>query len=415
MLRKKTLAPHEWNQIQHLIPGAEPLFQPAQRDPHSDSVRAMIPVSEPSLKGNELRYVTECLESSWISSAGPFVNRFEAGFAAAAGCEFGVACCSGTTALHLALAALGIGPGDEVLLPTFTMVATASAVHYVGATPVLIDAEPVTWNLDVSMVEAKVTPRTKAIIVVHTYGHPVDMDAVMLIARRHNLYVVEDAAEAHGADYRGRPVGSLGDVACFSFYANKIITTGEGGMVTSNNREIAATARRLRDHAFSDERHFWHQYLGFSYRMTGLQAAVGLAQTERLSELVEQRRTNAALYRKFLSGVPGLSLPQELPGIKSVFWMYGVVIEDDFGCSRDDLRHLLAKDGIETRSFFVPIHLQPVHFTHYDPTLYPVADALCQRGLYLPSSAALTEAEIRYVAEAVKAAGTGNAASGKRA
>ncbi len=408
MLREKTLAPHEWNQIQHLIPGAEPILQPAESGRHPEGVRAVIPVSEPSLKGNELRYVTECVESNWISSAGPFVKRFEEQFAAAAGCEFGVACCSGTTALHLALAALGIGPGDEVLLPTFTMVATASAVHYVGATAVLIDAEPETWNLDVGQIEAKITPRTKAIIVVHTYGHPADMDAVMAIARRHNLYVVEDAAEAHGAQYQGRPVGSLGDVACFSFYANKIITTGEGGMVTSNNREIAAMARRLRDHAFSDERHFWHQYRGFSYRMTSLQAAIGLAQTERLGELVEQRRNNAALYRECLNGVPGLSLPQERPGIRNVFWMYGLMIEDDFGCSRDELRHRLAADGIETRSFFVPIHLQPVHFTQYDAHLYPVSDALCQKGMYLPSSSALTEAEIRYVAHAVKAASTAN-------
>jgi perosamine synthetase len=299
-----------------------------------------------------------------------------------------------------------------VILPTFTMVATASAVHYVGATAVLVDAEPETWNLDVAQIEAKITPRTKAIIVVHTYGHPADMDAVMAIASRHHLYVVEDAAEAHGAEYQGRPVGSLGDVACFSFYANKIITTGEGGMVTSNNRDIAATARRLRDHAFSDERHFWHQYRGFSYRMTSLQAAVGVAQTERLGELVQQRRTNAALYRECLGGVPGLVLPQERPGIKNVFWMYGLMIEDDFGCSRDVLRHLLAGNGIETRSFFVPIHLQPVHFTHYDANLYPVADALCRKGMYLPSSATLTDAEIRYVADAVRAAG---AAAGRRA
>lgn len=404
MLQEKTLAPHEWNQIQHLIPGAEPILQPSENGRHPEGVRAIIPVSEPSLKGNELRYVTECVESNWISSAGPFVKRFEEQFAAAAGCEFGVSCSSGTTALHLALAALGIGQGDEVLLPTFTMVATASAVHYVGATAVLIDAEPVTWNLDVAQIEAKITSRTKAIIVVHTYGHPANMDTVMAIARRHHLHVVEDAAEAHGAEYQGRPVGSLGDVACFSFYANKIITTGEGGMVTSNNRKIALTARRLRDHAFSDERHFWHQYRGFSYRMTSLQAAVGLAQTERLHELVEQRRNNAALYRECLRNVPGLSLPQERPGIKSVFWMYGVLVEDDFACSRDDLRQRLARDGIETRSFFVPIHLQPVHFTHYDANLYPVADALCQKGMYLPSSAGLTEAEIRYVAAAVTAA-----------
>jgi len=405
MLREKTLAPHEWDQIQHLVPGAEPHLQPAEPHHRPPGVRPIIPVSEPSLTGNELRYVAECVESNWISSAGPFVRRFEEQFATAVGCQHGVSCCSGTTALHLAMAALGIGPGDEVLLPTFTMIATASAVHYVGATPVLIDAEPVTCNMDVAQIEARITSRTKAIIVVHTYGHPADMDSIMDIARRHHLYVVEDAAEAHGAEYHGRPVGSLGDVACFSFYANKIITTGEGGMVTSNNREIAATARRLRDHAFSDERHFWHQYRGFSYRMTSLQAAVGVAQTERLAELVAQRRAMAALYRNCLQHVPGLTLPGELPGVKSVFWMYGLLIESDFGCRRDELRDRLARIGIETRTFFVPVHLQPVCFTHYDPSLYPVADALCVKGMYLPSSAGVSEAEIRYIADAVARAG----------
>ncbi len=404
MLREKTLSPHEWDQIRHLIPAAEPVLQPAAGHRRPPGVRAVIPVAEPCLKGNELRYVTECVESNWISSAGPFVRRFEEAFATATRCAFGVSCSSGTTALHLALAALGVGEGDEVIVPTFTMVATVSAVHYVGATAVLVDAEPDTWNLDVRQIEAKITPRTRAIVVVHIYGHPAEMDAIRDIARRHDLYVVEDAAEAHGAEYHGRAVGSLGDVACFSLYANKIITTGEGGMLTTNSREIAATARRLRDHAFSDDRHFWHQYRGFSYRMTGLQAAVGLAQVERLTELAEQRRKNAALYGECLRGVSGLTLPRERPGIRSVFWMYGVLVEDEFGCSRDDLRRLLAADGIETRTFFVPVHLQPVHFTRYDANLYPVADALCRKGLYLPSSAVLTEAEVQYVAEAVRAA-----------
>jgi perosamine synthetase len=402
MLREKTLTPGQWTEIRHLVPGAEPKVQPAVRA--AANVRAVIPVSEPSLDGNERRYLNECVESNWISSAGPFVGRFESRFAEAMGCRFGVACCSGTTALHLALAALGIGPGDEVIVPTFTMVATASAVHYVGATTVLVDSEADTWNLDPAQLESKITPRTRAIVVVHVYGHPADMDAVLDIARRHGLYVIEDAAEAHGASYRGRPVGSLGDVACFSFYANKIITTGEGGMVTTNDPDIARTVRRLRDHAFSDERHFWHEYRGFSYRMTSLQAAIGLAQTERLAELVERRRSNAALYRDRLQGVPGLSMPRERPGVRSVFWMFGVTVEEEFGCSRDELRGRLACVGVETRTFFVPVHLQPVHFTHYNPSLYPVADALCRKGLYLPSSAGLTEAEILCVADAVVAA-----------
>jgi perosamine synthetase len=301
----------------------------------------------------------------------------------------------------LALAALGIGAGDEVIVPTFTMIATAYAVDYLGATPILVDSEPETWNLDVAQIEAKITPRTKAILVVHVYGHPADMDPILAIARRHGLYVVEDAAEAHGAEYHGRTVGALADVACFSFYANKIVTTGEGGMVTTNNRQIAETARCLRDHAFSDERHFWHQYRGYSYRMTNLQAALGLAQTERLEELVAQRCRNACLYQEFLTPVPGLTLPKQLPGVKSVFWMYGLLVEPEFGCGRDELRVRLARQGIETRTFFVPIHLQPVYFTDYSPDMYPVADSLCQKGMYLPSSGALTRDEIQCVANAV--------------
>ncbi|HEX2491951.1 MAG TPA: DegT/DnrJ/EryC1/StrS family aminotransferase, partial [Blastocatellia bacterium] len=322
-------------------------------------------------------------------------------FARACDCEFGVACSNGTVALHLALATLGLGPGDEVIIPTFTMIATANAVSYTGATPVLVDAEPETWNMDVARIEEKITPRTKAIIVVHTYGHPVEMDAVNEIARRRGLHVIEDAAEAHGAEYRGRRAGSLGDAASFSFYANKIITTGEGGMVTTNNAELAEIARRLRDHAFSSERHFWHQYRGFNYRMTNVQAAIGLAQTERLPELVERRRRNARIYTETLSHARGLTLPRELPGATNVFWMYGVLVEEEFGCSRDELRRCLAQHGIETRTFFIPIHFQPIYFAQSKGQRYPVAETLCQKGMYLPSGAGLTENDIRFVAEAV--------------
>jgi perosamine synthetase len=401
MLQTTTLAPADWDQIRHLIPRADPVLHPAERTGPWAGVRPIIPVSEPRLDGNELRYVTECVESNWISSAGPFVRRFEERFAAAAGCAFGVSCASGTTALHLAVAALGIDAGDEVIVPTFTMVATASAVHYVGATPVFVDADEDTWNMNVGRIEAAITPRTKAIIVVHTYGHPADMDPILAIAARHRLFVIEDAAEAHGARYHGRPVGSLADVACFSFYANKIITTGEGGMVTTNNPELATTARRLRDHAFGDTRHFWHEWHGFSYRMTSLQAAIGLAQTERLDDLAERRRTTAALYQTLLQDVPGLVLPRERPGVMSVFWMYGLLVEDAVGCSRDELRTRLACNGIETRTFFVPLHLQPVYFMPYDPARFPIADALCRTGMYLPSSAGLSDQDIRCVAQAV--------------
>lgn len=402
MIEKSVISEEDLSPIRHLIPDPDPkLESPIRRiSPEEESAR-IIPVADTLLDGNELRYLTECVQSNWISSIGPFVRRFEREFAQACGCEFGVACANGTVALHLALATLGIGPGDEVIIPTFTMIATANAVSYTGATPTLVDAEPETWNLDVSRIEEKITPRTKAIIVVHTYGHPVEMDAVNEIARRHGLYVIEDAAEAHGAEYHSRRAGSLGDVASFSFYANKIITTGEGGMVTTNNAELAELARRLRDHAFSSERHFWHQYRGFNYRMTNMQAAIGLAQTERLAQLVERRRRNAQVYTEILSRVPGLTLPRERQGSKNVFWMYGILVGDDFGCSRDELRRRLAQQGIETRTFFIPIHFQPIYFAQFKGQRYPVSETLCHRGMYLPSGAGLTEADVRFVAEAV--------------
>jgi perosamine synthetase len=402
MIEKSIISEEDLSTFRHLIPGPDPKLEaPIRRlSPDEESSR-VIPVADTLLDGNELRYLTECVQSNWISSIGPFVREFEREFAKACDCEFGVACANGTVALHLALATLGLGPGDEVIIPTFTMIATANAVSYTGATPVLVDAEPQTWNMDVSRLEEKITPRAKAIVVVHTYGHPVEMDAVNEIAKRRGLSVIEDAAEAHGAEYRGRRAGSLGDAASFSFYANKIITTGEGGMLTTNNAELAEVARRLRDHAFSSERHFWHQYRGFNYRMTNMQAAIGLAQTERLPELIERRRRNARLYTETLCRVRGLTLPQELPDVKNVFWMYGVTVGEEFGCSRDELRRRLAQQGIETRTFFVPIHFQPIYFAQFKGQRYPVAEALCQNGMYLPSGAGLTEADVRFVAETV--------------
>jgi perosamine synthetase len=402
MIEKSIISEEDLSPIRHLIPGPDPTLEsPIRRiSPDEESAR-VIPVADTLLDGNELRYLTECVRSNWISSIGPFVREFERQFAQACNCEFGVACANGTVALHLALATLGLGPGDEVIIPTFTMIATANAVSYTGATPVLVDAEPGTWNMDVTRLEEKITPRTRAIVVVHTYGHPVEMSAVNEIARRRGLFVIEDAAEAHGAEYHGRRAGSLGDAASFSFYANKIITTGEGGMLTTNNAELAEVARRLRDHAFSTERHFWHQYRGFNYRMTNMQAAIGLAQTERLPELIARRRRNAGLYTEALSRVRGLTMPPELPGVNNVFWMYGILVGEEFGCSRDELRRRLAQQGIETRTFFVPIHFQPVYFALFKGQRYPVAETLCQRGMYLPSGAGLTESDVRFVAEAV--------------
>ena len=390
-----------------MMPGREPTVQvQLRRIPVKQSLgeTSFIPVCEPALEGRELEYVTDAIRTNWISSAGTYIGRFEESFADACEARFGVACTSGTSALHLAMAVLGLGPDDEVIIPTFTMIATPNAVRYTAATSVLVDSEPDTWNLDLNQVADAIGPRTRAIVPVHTYGHPVDMDALNELADEHGVWVVEDAAEAHGARYKGRRVGSLGDAACFSFYGNKIITTGEGGMITTDNEEFAALARNLRDHAFSEERHFWHRFLGFNYRMTNLQAAVGLAQTERLEEYVKARRRNAALYTELLSNVEGVTTPPESVNVESVFWMYGVLIDvEAFGCSRDRLREKLAARGIETRTFFIPIHFQPIYAEQFAGQRFPVAERFCAEGLYLPSASSLTEAQVRYVVDAVSA------------
>jgi perosamine synthetase len=413
MLRPSKITPVDLgDELAAVIPGKDPeLSHPEweftiNRIPvsESDEAHEIIPVCEPTLAGNEAKYVMDCLESNWISSAGKYIPEFEEGFAAECDCKYGVACANGTVALHLGLSALGLGPGDEVVLPTFTMIASINAVAYTGATPVLVDNEPCTWNLDVEQVAAKVTPRTKAIMPVHIYGHPADMDPLMDLADRHGIFVLEDAAEAHGAEYKGRRAGGLGHAGGFSFYANKIITTGEGGMITTNDAKLATLSRNLRDHAFSNERHFWHKYMGFNYRMTNMQAAVGLAQTEQLGAFVDKRRRNAALYTGLLKDIPGIVTPPEAGYAKNVFWMYSILVEDEFGMTRDELRGYLARYGIETRTFFIPMHLQPIYFMEFKGQRYPVSEMLCQRGFYLPSASSLTEPQIRYIAGVIREA-----------
>ncbi len=407
MLKPAELEPEDLGDLAKVIPGRDPELQVRiPRIPVSelDLQTRIIPVCEPTLNGNEAEYVLDCIESNWISSAGKYIPRFEEDFAEACGTRYGVACVNGTVALHLALATLGIGPGDEVILPTFTMIATINAVTYTGATPVLVDSEPVTWNMDLNQVAGKITSRTRVVMPVHTYGHPVDMDPLLELAERHGLYIIEDAAEAHGAEYKGRRAGSLGHAGCFSFYANKVITTGEGGMITTDDPDIAQLASHLRDHAFSDERHFWHKYLGFNYRMTNLQAAVGLAQTEQMESFVRARRANAARYTAALQSIPGIVTPPEAGWAKSVFWMYSILVEDEFGMTRDQLRAYLAEHGIETRTFFIPMHLQPIYYQAFKGQRYPVSEMLCQRGFYLPSASSLTLREIDYITEMVRQA-----------
>ena len=378
--------------IKRILPGREPVLN------HKCKT---IPVSEPMLKGNELKYIARCIKTGWISSLGGYVREFENKFSAYCGVRYGISCSSGTAALHLTLASLGVGKGDEVILPAFTMISTANAVMYQGAVPVLADSQRSTFNIDPDKIEEKISRKTKAIIVVHTYGHPADMDRILKIARRRGIYVIEDAAEAHGAEYKGRKVGSLADAACFSFYGNKIITTGEGGMLVTNNKKAKERSEYLRDLAFSKERHFWHKELGFNYRMSNLQAAVGLAQLENIDQFIKIKRRNAGLYNALLKDTSGISLPKEEDYAKSVYWMYGILVEDEFGISRDELRRRLARVGIETRVFFIPMHLQPI-YTKICKGDFPVAEELCKKGLYLPSGLTLKKKDIAFIARCIK-------------
>lgn len=368
------------------------------------SARRRIAVCEPYLGGRETEYVLDCLRTNWISSAGTYLTKFEETFAHYCGVRHGIATTSGTTALHLALAARGIGPGDEVILPTFTIAACVFAVLYVGAQPVLVDVDPDTWGLRADEVERLIGRRTRALMPVHMYGHPCDMEPLSDLARRHGLWLLEDAAEAHGAKYKGRRCGGLGDAACFSFYANKIVSTGEGGMVVTNDDGFAQRCRSLKNLAFNRERRFLHDAVGFNYRMTNLQAAIGLAQLERIDEYVERRRTNAQFYNRLLADVAGLRLPVERPWARNVYWMYGIVVDDEFGCSRDDLMRGLAERGVETRTFFIPMHEQGLFHQQgmFVGESYPVASKLGRCGLYLPSSTGLSNEEIVYVVEAVR-------------
>ncbi|MFH1333564.1 MAG: DegT/DnrJ/EryC1/StrS family aminotransferase [archaeon] len=363
----------------------------------------MIPVCEPTLNGKELEYATECIKTNWISSNGKYIKEFEEEFAEYCGTKHGIACSNGTIAVHLALAALGISREDEVIVPTFTMIGSVNPVIYCGATPVFVDAEPDTWNINVSKLEEKITKKTKAILPVHIYGHPVDMDPLLELADKYKLTVIEDAAEAHGAEYKGKKVGSLGDMGCFSFYANKIITTGEGGMVVTNNDQLASRLRLLKDQAYGTPR-FIHHEVGFNYRMTNIQAAIGLAQLEQIDTFIEARRDHAHKYNAQLKNVKGITLPTEKDWAKNVYWMYGILIEDSFGISKNETMKKLKDLGIDTRSFFLPMHQQPVYTKMGIPCeTLPISEELFKKGLYLPSSSSLTDEQINTVVEGIKA------------
>src|SRR5215207_1960467 len=366
----------------------------------------MIEVFDPIIGEEEIKAVVAALRRGEISgSFGESIPRFEQEFAAYCGCKYGVAVSSGSTALHIAVAAAGIGAGDEVLISASTNIATALAVVHNGAIPVPVDSEEITWNLNLDLIEDLITERTKAIIPVHLYGHPVDMDRLMEIARRHNLLVIEDCAESHGATCRGRMTGSFGNMACFSFYANKVITTGEGGMVTTNNEQLAERLRLLRNLAFTKPR-FRHEEAGFNFRMTGYQAAMGVAQLAKIDHIVSEKRRVAHTYNEFLRDVDGLQLPHEAEWARNVYWMYAVVVHPEFGISRDQLMTALRAADIDTRTFFCPMNQQPCleKFPGFRAALCPVADGLWENGLYLPSTYSLSEPVIKQIADAVKSA-----------
>jgi len=362
----------------------------------------VIPVSEPRLGGKELEYVKDCIKSNWISSAGKYVARFEEMFAQFCGTSYALATSNGTTALHLALVSLGIGKGDEVIIPDLTFVASANAITYCGATPVLVDVDPITWTIDPSKIEQKISKKTKAIVAVHLYGHPCDMDGIMKIARKYRLKVIEDAAEAHGAEYKGKRVGSIGDIGTFSFYGNKIITTGEGGMVTTNKKHLYEKMKLLRDHAMSEKRRYWHTMVGYNYRMTNIQAAIGVAQMEQIDKFIRIKRRNAKLYNAILKNVKGLTLPVEAKDCKHVYWMYSILIEKEFGISRDKVIARLKEEGIDTRPFFYPMHTLPMY---RDDGPFPVSDTLSRKGLNLPSATTLGKAEIERICKVIKMIG----------
>jgi perosamine synthetase len=348
--------------------------------------------------------VAECLRTGWISSEGRFIELFEQQWAAYCGMHYGVAVSSGTAALEIAVETSGVQPGDEVIMPTFTIISCPMAVVRRGGVPVLVDSDSRTWCMDVSQLEAKVTPRTRAVMPVHIYGHPVDMGPVLDLARRHSLTIIEDAAEAHGAEYKGRKCGALGDLNCFSFYANKIITTGEGGMVLTDHEDHAQHLRSLRNLCFRKERRFYHTELGHNFRLTNVQAAIGLGQFERIEETVERKRRTAAAYIERLEDIGGLQLPVEESWAKNVYWMFGVVVDEATGWDATGFARELVKCGIITRPFFLGVHEQPVfrEMGLFQGERYRISERLARQGLYLPSGPGLTESQIDCVCDAVR-------------
>ncbi len=363
-----------------------------------------IPVNEPLLNGNEKKYLCECIDTGWISSEGPFVKQFEEKMSAAAGRKYGIAVSNGTAALEVAMQAIGIGKDDEVIMPTFTIISCAMAVTKLGAKPVLVDSNIDTWNMQIDEIENKITPKTKAILMVHLYGLPAEINHVLELARKYNLKVIEDAAEMHGQTYYGKPCGSFGDISTFSFYPNKHITTGEGGMVVTDNEALAEKCRMLRNLCFRKDVRYVHDEISDNYRFTNLQAAVGLAQLERLDEFVKKKREIGKFYTNALADIEGIKLPvAKTEYADNIYWVYGIVLDKETILSNQDITKLLAAEGIGTRTFFWCMHEQPVYQKQgmFDGEKYENAEYLARKGFYIPSGLAITKTQMEIVADKI--------------
>ena len=364
-----------------------------------------IPVNEPLLKGNEKKYLMECIETGWISSEGPFIREFEEKFAARMGRKHGIAVCNGTAAIDAAVEALGICEGDEVIMPTFTIISCIAQIVRNGAKPVLVDSDPITWNMDVNKIEEKITSRTKAIMIVHIYGLPVDMQPVLDIAKKYGLNIIEDAAEMHGQTYKDKPCGSFGDISTFSFYPNKHITTGEGGMILTDNDTLAETCRNLRNLYFQPNKRFVHERLGWNLRMTNIQAAIGVAQLEKLDEFIKRKRSIGARYTEMLSDISSFQLPlRNTNYAENIYWVYGIVLNESLNINAEIAMQKLAECGVGTRPFFCPMHLQPVLINKgfFVNESYHVSEQMYKRGFYIPSGLGLTEQQQEQVCIRIK-------------
>uniref|UniRef100_C6E0L5 GDP-perosamine synthase n=1 Tax=Geobacter sp. (strain M21) TaxID=443144 RepID=C6E0L5_GEOSM len=351
-----------------------------------------IPVYQPSLSGNEKKYVNECLDSTWISSKGKFVNKFESSLASYTGVKHATSVCNGTVALHLALVALGIGPGDEVIVPTLTYIASVNAIVYTGAVPIFVDSLPDTWQMDPEDVSRKITSHTKAVMAVHLYGHPCDMDRIMTVASEHGLFVIEDCAEAFGTLYKGKPVGSFGDIATYSFFGNKTITCGEGGMLVTNDETLFDRALHFKGQGLAKHREYWHDVIGYNYRMTNICAAIGLAQLEQADGFIRKKRQIAEWYKEGLQGLP-VTVHGEVGDVRHSYWMVSILVEKPD--QRDSLRDALATAGVETRPLFYPVHTMPMYASKFQR--HPVAENLGWRGINLPSWPGLDELTVAKI------------------